>query len=484
MIAPSLGRRSPPTTARRPCNDLWDVWISSFAGLLWPLAGGVNREGKKLMTRWETSGRLLERAKKSLAGGVSSPFRAKFPVPLYCADGCGSRLEDVDGNSYIDYALAWGPLILGHRHPRLVETLREYAGRPHIYGAQHELEFQVAEKLQELVPCAERVAFTSSGSEAVSLAQRLARAFTGRNRILKFEGHYHGWLDTLLLSYHPAAADVGSAEVPNVVLGSAGQVSVAAETVAVARWNDIDALEQVFRAADGDIAAVIMEPVLCNSGCLLPQPGYLQAVQETCQHHGALLIFDEIITGLRLSIGGAQQFYGVVPDLATLGKSIGGGLPLSAVVGRSDILELMCEGRVAFGGTFNGNPLSLAAAKTTLEILTGGKHDPLAEANRRGEQLMQGIRTSAGKHCLPLAVTGFGCAFAIHFTSRPQLVEYRDTFGDDKQALAKYLRLALEEGVYMLPDGRVYVSIAHTEEDVAETSGAIDRVFEKMAGET
>src|SRR5713226_8127118 len=241
-----------------------------------------------MIDNWEKSRALLARARQSLAGGVSSPFRAAAPIPLYFEDGCGARLRDVDGNEYIDYQLAWGPMILGYKHPKLVEAMRRQAERPFSYGAQHELEISVAEKIQRLVPCAERVAFTSSGSEAVQLAQRLARAYTGRNLILKFEGHYHGWMDSALVSYHPAAGDVGALESPNAVRGSAGQVPNAVENVAIAPWNRLDLLERILHAKGDRIAAVFMEPVLCNSGCLLPVPGYLQGVRDLCDRHGAL----------------------------------------------------------------------------------------------------------------------------------------------------------------------------------------------------
>ena len=427
--------------------------------------------------RWPTSRAWLARAQQSLTGGVSSPFRAKFPVPLYFRDGCGSRLEDVDGNRYIDYTLAWGPLILGHRHPRLVEAVRTQAGRPHTYGAEHELEYQVSEKMQALVPCAERVAFCSSGSEAVQLALRLARAFTGRNLVLKFEGHYHGWMDSVLLSYHPGAGQAGPLDRPQVVIESRGQVANSADNVLVAAWNRVEDVERIFREGGSQIAAVIMEPVLCNSGCLLPQPGYLEGVQALCRQHGALLIFDEVITGFRMALAGAQGFYGILPDLATFGKALAGGLALSAVAGRREIMELMMGGGAAFGGTFNGNPLSLAAARACLEELSAEEGAALARANRAGEMIMEGLRKLAGEQRIPVVITGFGAAFALHFTRRSELQHYRDTLEDDRALLARFLLRALEEGIYLLPDGRMYVSAAHTEQDAAETLEALGRVL-------
>jgi glutamate-1-semialdehyde 2,1-aminomutase len=429
---------------------------------------------------WNKSRELLERAKRSLVGGVSSPFRAKCVVPLFFADARGSRMRDVDGNEYIDYGLAWGPLILGHCHPALTSALEERARQPHNYGAQHETEYLVAELIQQLSPCAERIAFTSSGSEALQGAMRLARAATGRRRILKFEGHYHGWMDSALLSYKPTAAQVGPEDAPAVVLGSRGQVPNSVENAVVAPWNRIDVLEQLLEAHGDEIAAVLMEPVLCNSGCLMPQHGYLEAVRELCTKHGTLLIFDEVITGFRIDLGGAQAHFGVKADLVTYGKALAGGVPMSAIAGRADVMEQMLSG-TAFGGTFNGNPLSTGAALATLTELAKGDGEPLRHANRMGQQLMTGLCETARKYSVPATVTGFGAAFALHFTRRTELREYRDTFDDDRAQLDRFLAGALEQGLNLLPDGRFYVSAAHTQKDVADTLQAFDRVFAAMA---
>ncbi len=431
--------------------------------------------------RWQTSAELLERARRSLAGGVSSPFRAKFAVPLYFRTGEGCRLEDEDGHTYIDYALAWGPAILGYRHPKLVEALAEAAQRPVTYGAQHRLEIEVAEKIQSVTPCAERLIFTSSGSEAVQLALRLARAFTGRNLILKFEGHYHGWFDSVLLSHHPAADQVGPVEAPLVVPESRGQVPNAADNVVVLPWNRADLVERLFEQRGNEMAGVIMEPVLCNSGCILPAPGYLEQVREITRRHGALLIFDEVITGFRMALGGAQEHYGVTPDLATFGKAAGGGVPLSVVAGRKEILEMMFGGGVSFGGSFNGNPLSLAGARATLEVLSRDGGAPLKAANRIGQTLLEGLAAAARGRGIPSVVCGFGTAFAIHFTNRTELGDYRATLEDDRDQLRRFWLAMLEEGVYFLPDGRFYVSIVHTEQDAARTLDAAERALGKLA---
>ena len=432
------------------------------------------------MRTWDRSRALLDRARQSLAGGVSSPFRAQFPVPLYLTEGCGARLKDVDGNEYIDYVLAWGPMILGYAHPAMVEAVRRQAERAHDYGEQHELEIEVAEKIQELVPCAERIAFTSSGSEAVQLAQRLARGFTGRNLVLRFEGHYHGWMDSALVGYRATAETAGPLEQPNPVLGSKGQVPNAAENTVVAPWNRLEILERIMERLAGRIAMVMMEPVLCNSGCILPAPGYLEGVRDLCRRHGALLMFDEVITGFRMALGGAQSHFGIMPDLATFGKAVAGGLPLSVVAGRRDVMEQMFGGGVAFGGTFNGNPLSLAGSAAALGVLARDNGAALARANRTGGSLLEGVRDLGRKHGLPLLATGFGTAFALHFTSKTELVDYRDTFADDREMLRRFLLLALDEGLHIVPDGRMYTSCAHTERDMDETLAALDRAFARL----
>lgn len=429
------------------------------------------------MRSWATSRQMLERSRQSLAGGVSSPFRAKAPVPLFFNDGKGSRLWDVDGNEYIDYQLAWGPMILGYSHPAMVERLRQQAEKPLSFGAQHELEITVAERIQSMVPCAERVAFTSSGSEAVQLAHRLARAYTDRPLILKFEGHYHGWMDSALHSYKPQQQEVGSEMSPSTVYGSRGQVRNSAENVVVAPWNRLDILEELLQINAGKVAAVMMEAVLCNSGCLLPEEGYLESVQRLARKHGALLIFDEVITGFRIAAGGAQQHFGVIPDLATFGKAVGGGVPLSVVGGKAEIMELMFSGGVVFGGTFNGNPLSLAGADVCLAELAREDGAALKHANAMGERLMLGVEKLAEKHSVPVQVTGFGAAFYLHFTRRDSLRNYRDTFDDDREFQQKFLFAAMREGVILVPDGRVYVSAVHTEVDIDQTLDRLDRAF-------
>ncbi|MCC6362385.1 MAG: aspartate aminotransferase family protein [Bryobacterales bacterium] len=432
-----------------------------------------------MKSKWERSEAMLARSRKSLAGGVSSPFRAKAPVPLFFQDGKGSHLWDVDGNEYIDYQLAWGPMILGYSHPKMTARMREAAEKPLSYGSQHELEITVAEKIQSMVPCAQRVAFTSSGSETIQLAHRLARAFTRRRLILKFEGHYHGWMDGALHSYKPQEGETGPLEEPRAVPGSCGQVANSVENVVVAPWNRLDLLEHILDEHEGDVAAIFLEPVLCNSGCLMPEPGYLHGVRDLAARHGCLLVFDEVITGFRIHPGGAQKHFGVTPDLATFGKAVGGGVPLSVIAGRAEIMEQMFHGGVVFGGTFNGNPLSLAGAAVCLEELDRDDGAALRHANRMGEALMDGIREHARRLGVAMQVTGFGAAFYPHFTELERLRDYRDTLADDCGKMQRFLRAALEEGVQLVPDGRLYVSAAHTGKDIAETLERLGRALEK-----
>ncbi|MDQ6701385.1 MAG: aminotransferase class III-fold pyridoxal phosphate-dependent enzyme, partial [Acidobacteriota bacterium] len=279
--------------------------------------------------------------------------------------------------------------------------------------------------------------------------------------------------------YKPTLEQVGPLESPACVPGSRGQVSNAADNFVVAPWNRIDVLERILRNKGDQVAAIVMEPVLCNSGCILPRPGYLERVKELCGEYGALLMFDEVITGFRMSTGGAQRHYGVIPDLATYGKAVAGGAPLSGIAGRRDILMQMYTG-VSFGGSFNGNPVSLACAQATLAELARNDGDALTRANEYGRRLMDGIREIAGRRGIPVMVAGFGAALAIHFTEKKELVDYRDTLHGDSARLQRFLFRALQEGLHIVPDGRMYVSAAHTARDIEDTLGRLDSVFRDL----
>ena len=420
------------------------------------------------------SAHLLEISRRHMAGGVSSQARgAAKPIPLFFESASGSHLTDVDGRTYIDYALAWGPLILGHGHPAVVEAVERQLKKFVIVGAQNELEIKVAEKICQMVPCAELVAFSSTGSEVVQMALRVARAFTGRLKFIRFEGHYHGWHDNVLAGSRPQRVDGNWQNLPYT---EGANPAAAAEVIALS-WNDLPGLEAILRARGNEIAAIITEPILCNCSCLMPAPGFLAGVRELATRHGVVLIFDEVITGFRIAPGGAQAHYGIIPDLTTLGKAVAGGLSLSAVAGKREIMNLIAQRRVLHGGTFNGHPLALAASLATLETLDANDGAVLQKIRKTGEALKEGIRKLALEAEIPVLINGFGAAFHVSFTRRTAMSNYRDTLDADLRARDVFLSALVEAGVYPLPDGRWYTSVAHTEEDVATTLAAVRKVF-------
>ena len=321
---------------------------------------------------FDRSRQQMVEARKVLAGGVSSNFRLGIsPTPLVISHGEGPYVIDVDGNRLIDYYLGMGPMILGHNPAVVIDAAKAQLGKGILFAGQTEVEFEAARLVCSLVPCAERVRFGSSGTEVIQAAMRLARAATGRKTIVKFEGHYHGWLDNVQWSVAPTAHTCGPAEQPSKVPGSAGQDLMCGEHISVLQWNDSRRLEE--RLAKGDVAGVLMEPAMCNTSAIRPRNGYLEAVRKACTNAGTVLIFDEVITGFRLSAGGAQQLFGVTPDLATFGKAIANGFPVAALAGRADLMDMFVSNGVLHGGTYNGHPTCMAAAVATLRELETGK---------------------------------------------------------------------------------------------------------------
>lgn len=423
----------------------------------------------------KTAGSLqrFERAQRSLAGGVSSGLRKSArPYPLFFTRGQGAHVTDVDGNSYLDYGLAWGPLILGQAPPEIAEAVADQARRSLTFGAQHDLEFEVAERLTKIIPCGDLVCFANSGTEIVQVALRLARAFTGRKKFLKFEGHYHGWDDSVLVSYHPSNSEIRDS---NGMPIGAGAGQRAHEDVLVAEWNDLKAVKRTFAEHADEISAVICEPMLCNSGCIPPDEGFLQALRQITSEHGALLIFDEVITGFRLSLAGAQSWYGVTPDLATYAKAIGGGLPFSALAGKKKFMDLIADGKVVHAGTLNGNPIVLAAAKATLDVLSRDKGAVYSDLSRNGNRLRKGIVSILQNKGHNVVSNGEAAVFHIAFLDRRPR-RYRDLLTADNQLYSDFALALLDEGVLVLPDGRWYVSVAHTEQVIDATLAAVERV--------
>jgi glutamate-1-semialdehyde 2,1-aminomutase len=413
----------------------------------------------------------FERASRSLSGGVSSGLRRSArPYPLYFSHGQGARLQDVDGNSYLDYTLGWGPNILGNAPAEVIESIQSEMRKGLTFGAQHALEYEVAEMLTRVIPCADRVCFANSGTEIVQVALRLARAITGRHKFLKFEGHYHGWDDSVLLSYHPSREGIAASDGKPIHEGL-GQVP--SDSTLIVQWNDIESVRSCFEANDGEIAAVICEPMMCNSGCIAPQPGFLEFLRQITSAHGALLIFDEVITGFRLGVSGAQGFYGVLPDLATYAKAVGAGAPLSVLAGPHKYMDYIERGEVVHAGTLNGNLIALAAARAALQKLTGTKNI-YVDLFRRGETLRNGIAQILEKHGYKVCTSGAGPVFHVCFIDR-QPQNYRDLLDADREKYSDFLLALLDEGVLSLPDGRWYVSTAHTDEDIQATLDAVER---------
>lgn len=430
----------------------------------------------------DKSRELYERSRKSLAGGVSSNIRmAERPVPLFFQRGKGSRLYDVDGNEYIDYVLGQGPDIFGHSPDFLLEAVARGMQMGQVFAGQHELEIRVSEMVQRMVPSAGLVRYASSGSEVVHAALRLARAYTGRTKFIKFEGQYHGWLDSVLLSTAPPLEQAGPYDAPVPVPGSAGMSPASAQEIVLLPWNDIEVLRRALDRHRGQVAAIITEPVMCNTNCIMPRPGYLEEMRRLCDEHGVVLIFDEVITGFRLAPGGAQEVLGVTPDLSTFAKAMAGGFPVAMFAGKREIMRLIEDGTVMHGGTVNSNVISMAAAEASLKKLLEDNSAVYRHLYATGRALMEGLRQRARKHEIDVLVQGPGPAFCLTFTSAREIVDYRThCLNADQARYARFSRGMLEHGVRLTGRGIWFVSTAHTEQDVEQTLAAADAVFASL----
>ncbi|MDQ3811503.1 MAG: aspartate aminotransferase family protein [Chloroflexota bacterium] len=409
-----------------------------------------------------------------LPGGANSNFRlGGQPVPLFFERAEGARLYDVDGNVYLDYALGMGPNILGHAPATVLSAVAASLGRGQLFAGQYAEEAQLGRLVRSLVPCAEMVRFGCSGSEMDQAAIRVARAFTGRPKIVKFEGHYHGWLDTLLVSTAPPLDQAGPPEAPTPYLQSAGQSRSAAADVAVLPWNDLAAVAGYLRVHANETAGVLMEPILCNTSVVLPRAGYLEGVRELCDRHGVVLIFDEVITGFRVGPGGAQQRLGVTPDLAVFGKAMGAGFPISALAGKRQLMEL-CGGPVLHGGSYNTHMASTSAAMAGLTELARDGGRLYREMEQRGNALMHGLRQVAERAGEQLLVQGLGMVFNTAFTSLPEVTDYRSYQRTDLARQKRFLRALQDHGVRPTSRGTWFLSTAHTVADVDETVRATE----------
>ena len=421
---------------------------------------------------------LFERAQRSIPAGVNSPVRAFRSVggtPRFFVSGSGSRVVDADGKAYVDYVGSWGPLVLGHAHPEVVRAVQQAAAQGLSFGAPTEAEIEMAEEIVKLVPSIEMVRLVSSGTEATMSAIRLARGFTGRDAIVKFEGCYHGHADSLLVKAGSGALTFGNPS-------SGGVPADFARHTLVLDYNDTQQLEDTFRRAGDSIAAVIVEPVAGNMNLIAPRPQFLQAMRELCTRHGAVLIFDEVMTGFRVALGGAQAHYGIQPDLTTLGKVIGGGMPVGAFGGRRDIMQKIAPlGPVYQAGTLSGNPVAMAAGLATLRLIQApGFYDRLGAMTRR---LTDGLAAAAREQGVTFSAQAVGGMFGLYFrTAAPET--YGEVMECDKEAFNRFFHAMLVKGVYFAPSAfeAGFVSAAHTAADIDETVAVAAKIFEQLAG--
>jgi glutamate-1-semialdehyde 2,1-aminomutase len=420
---------------------------------------------------FDRSTALIADAAHTIAGGVNSNFRIGMAGgPLVFKRGEGPYLLDVNGNWLIDYYCGMGAMILGHSPKDVQQAVKDQVDKGILYAGQSEIEFEAARILCERIPSAQRIRFGSSGSEVAQAAFRLARAATGKRVILKFEGHYHGWFDNILWSTAPAQNAAGPEDAPILVPGSVGQDAMDAAGLDVIGWNNLARLET--RLAKGDVAGVIMEPAMCNQGAIAPMPGYLAGALEACRRHGAILIFDEVITGFRLGPQGAQARFGVTPDLSIFAKAVANGFPVAAIVGRADLLDLFATGGVLHGGTFNAQPVTMAAMVATQAALVPEQYEA---ASGRGVRLRDGIAHILREAGLKAQVTGFELMFHVGFGMEEPARNYRDLLKSDKPMYVKFAHTLLKHGVRVLERGAWFVSFAHDD-------GVIDATLDAVRG--
>ena len=424
----------------------------------------------------QLSEELFKKALQYLPGGVNSPVRAFRAVggnPFFVNKAKGCRIWDVDGNEYVDYVGTWGPAIHGHAHPRIVQAVQETAVYGTSFGIPNPLEVKMAEMIRRLVPSVEKVRMCNSGTEATMSAIRLARGFTGREKIIKFEGCYHGHADSLLVKAGSGALTFGYPD-------SAGVPAAFTQHTLLAPYNDLEAVKALFAANPGAIAGIIVEPVPGNSGVFAPLPGFLEGLREVTEKNGSLLIFDEVMTGFRVAKGGAQERFGIKPDLSCFGKIIGGGLPVGAFGGRAEIMDYLAPlGPVYQAGTLSGNPLAMAAGIASLELLL--ENDCYTKLEQLGQQLESGMQDAARSAGIPVRFNRVGAMFCAYFTDQP-VRNLADAMKSDRERFAKYFRGMLEQGVFLAPSQfeAGFLSTAHTEADIETTIRAAQTVLKKI----
>lgn len=419
------------------------------------------------MPQYAQSIAAFQEALKHIPGGVNSPVRSFKSVdgdPLFIASAKGAKVFDIDGNEYIDYVGSWGPMILGHAHPDVIMAIQKTAAKGSSFGAPTLLETEMAQQIKKMVPSVDSVRMVNSGTEATMSALRLARGYTGRDLVVKFEGCYHGHNDSFLIKAGSGALTLGTPNSPGVTPGTA-------KDTLIAGYNDLDSVKELFIRYPEQIAAVILEPVVGNMGVVIPKPEFLKGLRDLCTKYGTVLIFDEVMTGFRLSKGGAQQLFGITPDLTTFGKIIGGGLPVGAYGGKQEIMDKLApNGPVYQAGTLSGNPLAMAAGLTTLKILdeTEGFYDLLEEKSAR---LGDGIKKCLADLNFPGIVNRVGSMFTLFFTKEAKVESFADALKCDTTLYAKYFKMALDSGIYLAPSQfeAGFVSVAHTTKKIDKT---------------
>jgi len=421
---------------------------------------------------------LFAAAQRHIPGGVNSPVRAFRGVggdPIFFDRAAGPYVFDADGKRYVDYVGSWGPMILGHAHPEVIAAVQERLQQGLSFGAPTELETRMADLVCELVPSIDLVRMVSSGTEATMSALRLARGFTGRDKIVKFEGCYHGHADSLLVKAGSGALTLGEPSSPGVP-------AALAELTLTLRYNDLDQVRETFARLGDEIACIIVEPVAGNMNCIPPLPDFLEGLREVCDQHGALLIFDEVMTGFRVALGGAQGLYGIRPDLTALGKIIGGGMPVGAFGGRREVMERIAPlGPVYQAGTLSGNPIAMAAGLKTLELISApGFHEQIAQHTA---QLVDGLVERAHQAGVPLAANRVGGMFGIFFTDAPQVTNYEQATACDQAQFRAFFHAMLDRGVYLAPSAfeAGFVSITHGEQEIQMTLDAAAQSFAAIA---
>jgi len=441
----------------------------------------------QITTTRTRSQQWFERAQQSLVEGVNSPSRGKAtysPGPVFLERGSGSHVWDADNNEYVDFMMSFGALIHGHTHPTLASVVSEAMAEGSHFAAATSPEVEAAERFCRMVPTAEVVRFTNTGSEATMLALRLARAHMGRTKFLKFEGHYHGWYDPFLLNAHGHSPEqLGLPENPARIPDSEGIPHTTFDDVVLAPWNDIAIIERIMQKHGHELAAIITEPIMANMGCIPPRDGYLHRLRELTQEYGVLLILDEVVTGFRYAPGGCQEYYGIRPDISTFGKALGAGFPVGAVAGPRSILDRMrwSDNMVLHYGTFNGHRFTMKVVAANLDLLS--RNDTYRGLYALGEAAIRGLREVFRRRNLKATVQGFGPMFQIYFTERDAIRDYRDYCTHvDAARYSRFVHLLLERGIYMTPSNGLHwiISTAHTQADVAALVEAADQACAEL----